>query len=272
MNTFNEFKSGLKLFGDDFTIDQIVEWFDEEKEGYANLGSIDSGSYSYNYHSLNKLHGFSFIDDSLQTLHALGIGSAFGLEFEPILSKLSSITIIEPSDNLVSEKIGNLKPIYLKPTVQGKIEIEANSIDIITCFGTLHHIPNVTFVMDEMLRVLKPNGLIILREPIVSMGDWTKPRVGLTKNERGIPLSFFEDFIKSRQLKVINKAFCFCGTSFLTKILKPILGNNVLYTNSFYILFDKYFSKIMSWNIHYYSINKFNMISPDSIFFVLKKP
>ena len=28
--------SGKKIFGDDYTYDQIKEWFELEKEGYAN--------------------------------------------------------------------------------------------------------------------------------------------------------------------------------------------------------------------------------------------
>lgn len=31
--------SGAKLYGDDFTIDEIEEWFADEAEGYANLGA-----------------------------------------------------------------------------------------------------------------------------------------------------------------------------------------------------------------------------------------
>ncbi len=33
---------------------------------------------------------------------------------------------------------------------------------------------------------------MLLCEPIVSMGDWTHPRPGLTRHERGIPLSLLE--------------------------------------------------------------------------------
>ena len=33
---------------------------------------------------------------------------------------------------------------------------------------------------------------MLLHEPNVSMGDWTHPRAGLTRHERGIPLSFLE--------------------------------------------------------------------------------
>lgn len=35
----NEFLSGKKLFGDDFTLEQIEQWYKDETEAYADLGA-----------------------------------------------------------------------------------------------------------------------------------------------------------------------------------------------------------------------------------------
>lgn len=34
-----EYFNGEKLYGDDFSFDEIKTWYEEESEGYANLGS-----------------------------------------------------------------------------------------------------------------------------------------------------------------------------------------------------------------------------------------
>ncbi|HSR53601.1 MAG TPA: hypothetical protein VLV83_22470, partial [Acidobacteriota bacterium] len=63
--------------------DEIVAWFEDEREGYADLGAKDAGNYRYVYHALNQFHGFRFLPD--QTFHhALGFGSGYGDEFVPV--------------------------------------------------------------------------------------------------------------------------------------------------------------------------------------------
>lgn len=77
----------------------------------------------------------------------------------------------------------------------GKISFEDNSFDLITSFSVLHHVPNVSFVISELVRVLSKDGYLLIREPIHSMGDWSVKREGLTKNERGIHYKLLEQFI-----------------------------------------------------------------------------
>ena len=97
---------------------------------------------------------------------------------------------------------------YISPDVSGVMPFNDNSFDLVTCFGVLHHIPNVSFVISEVFRVLKQGGTFLLREPIVSMGDWTKKRGNLTKNERGIPLPLFRDIINQNEFKIVNEQLC----------------------------------------------------------------
>lgn len=260
---------GKKLYGDDFSFEQIKQWYDEEAEGYADLGNKNKNSYSYEYHLVNQIHGYDKVKD-LNFDHALGFGAAWGYEFEPIIKKISNLTIIEPSDKLISNTIGNLKPNYVKPNIDGHLPFDDSSFDLITCFGTLHHIPNVSFVLGELVRTLKSNGHLLIREPIISMGDWRKHRKGLTKNERGIPISFFEEELSKHSLKIISKDYCFTATSFIQRnfgflIKKPI------YSYKSYVLFDKIISGFLKKNVRYHAIRKFNMIAPGSIFYVIRK-
>jgi SAM-dependent methyltransferase len=261
--------SGDAVYGDDFDINQIKNWYDEETEAYANLGSKEAEEYVYGYHALNTLHGFNYIKDK-KFDNVLGMGAAWGHEFFPIIDKIKNLYIIEPSDNLRSEQLGDVIPKYVKPAVSGKLEFEDNSFDLVTCFGTIHHTPNITFILQELHRVTKPGGYILLREPIISMGDWTKPRKGLTRNERGIPLKVFRKIFSDLKMEVINEGFCFCMTAFFQRTWSKF-SKKAIFTHKSYVWFDKWLSKLMQGNLHYHATKKLERIAPQSVFYVLRK-
>ncbi len=264
-----EYFSGLKLFGDDFNENQITAWFEYESEAYANLSEHkpveNVSTIDYGYNVLNTLHGFNKI--SLKNnLICLGVGAAYGAEFLPIESHIKEIHILEPSDQLIADKLGDIPLHYKKPVISGKLDYEDNKFDLITCFGTLHHIPNVSFVISELKRVLKPNGYLLIREPIISMGDWNYPRKGLTKYERGIPLNIFRTIFSKLNMKVLHETPCFTMLFLFQKIFKKKLYNNKLY-----MTFDKYLSKVFLFNYHYHAKNKLQRIAPANIFYVVTK-
>ncbi len=261
--------SGERLYGDDFTLDQIKQWYKEESEGYADLGNKERVKYVYSYHELNKTHAYNKMKDKLFE-NALGFGSAWGDEFEPILDKITNLTIIEPSENLRNNKIGNLTPSYIKPEIDGVLKFRNCKFDLITCFGTLHHIPNVSFVLKELIRVLKPGGYLLVREPIISMGDWRNYRVGLTRNERGIPVSFFESVFANEPVKIVSRTYCFTMTSFLQRKLGKFFKKSI-FSYKIYIKFDKFISQLLKFNVHYNAEKKIHIISPQNVFYVIKK-
>ena len=56
--------SGKKLYGNDFTEEQIRQWFRDEELGYYNPGShSEGGTHEYGYHALNRRHGFRILPD-----------------------------------------------------------------------------------------------------------------------------------------------------------------------------------------------------------------
>ena len=264
-----DYFSGKKVYGDDFSIEQITKWYEEESEGYANLGSKDHENYWYEYHEMNKFHGFKKLKKAGFN-KVLGFGSAWGHEFEPIIDKISEITIIDPSENLKSTKIGDITPKYLKPNVDGHVSFANNSFDLITSFGTLHHVPNVSFILSEMIRVLKPNGYLLIREPIISMGNWQEPREGLTKNERGIPVAHFDEFFAKNPVKIISKDYCFCATSIMERFWNKFF-KTPLHSLKPYVYFDHFLSQLLKGNVHYHAQKKIHRIAPASIFYVVKK-
>ena len=263
----NEYLRGKKLIGDDYTLPEIMKWFKNEEEGYANLGAKNRESYNYVYHELNKLVCFKYLEN-IKYKNVLGIGSAYGDEFIPIINKLGNITIIDPSDSFsIVNNILNVPCKYIKPNVNGDLPFDDNSFDLIICFGVLHHIPNVSHVMDECFRVLNKNGIMLLREPIVSMGDWSFPRNGLTKNERGIPYQMFNNIVTKSGFCIKKRSVCdfpVVVKIFNTLGIPPFL-------NYYATKLDLFLSKLFFWNINYHPKSFFQKFRPASLALVLFK-
>lgn len=261
-----DYFSGKKLYGDDFDLAQIQEWFEDEAEGYANLGASKREKYVYSYHELNAKYGFRFLPDK-DFLHALGLGSAYGDEFIPIINQIKQITILDPSDAFVVDKICNVPVSFEKPRPDGMLPFSADSFDLEICFSVLHHIPNVSTVIQELFRCLKPNGYLLVREPTISMGDWNKPRRGLTKRERGIPIDILRKIILGAGFRIVHEQRCmFSLTSRLRYILKsPVYNSHIALT------IDEILCQLFSWNKKYHPINAFDKLRPTAAFYVLGK-
>lgn len=261
-----DFFSGKLLYGDDFALPQIEKWYKEEAEAFANLYGMSAEPYDFN-HSIDNMYGFKYIEFIKQFDQVLGFGSSWGYEFMPIVDKIKNLSIIEASQQTRSKTLGGLVPRYITPTVKGDLDLPDNTFDLITCFSAMHHIPNVTFVMNELFRVLKPGGYFLLREPIHSMGDWRLERIGLTKNERGIPKDYFEKIITNANMKTIRRNYYGFMGSFLERFFH---GSSILNSN-IYLYIDKCLSDLFSFNSHYHETNKWQRIAPIYVFYVLRK-
>jgi SAM-dependent methyltransferase len=259
--------AGKQLYGDDFSIEQIREWFADEAEGYADLGAREKPEYSYGYHRLNQFHAFNLLRGR-QFDHALGIGSAYGDEFRPIATQIRRITILDPSEAFagVTEIFGT-PCTHQKPEVSGDIAFGSGSFDLIVSLGALHHIPNVSHVISECYRCLRPKGLMILREPILSMGDWRKPRIGLTRRERGIPAEILDGIVRRAGFTVRRRSLCDFPP------IPRVAGKFGLaaYNNYVLTLMDALVSRAFSWNIKYHRTRLHEKLAPSSAFYVLEK-
>ncbi len=261
----NRFFKDIELYGDDFSLSELQKWCGEEEEGYAKL--IQGEEYTYQYQYMNEFYGFRYIADIATFKNVLGFGSAFGHEFMPIISRIQNLTIIEPSEYLHSSILGQLVPRYIKPNIDGVLNFPDSSFDLITCFGVLHHIPNVTAVLTEIICVLEPHGILLLREPIRAMGDWRFPRKGLTKNERGIPHSYFERFFRNSHVEVVKRSFC--DSNFAFQALNKLF--TVRRDTHSYQVFDSLVSKLFRWNVHYHPTLAIQKIAPASIYYVVRR-
>jgi len=265
MDNYDKHFNGHILYGDDFSKKDIEKWYKEEAEGYANLGSKDRATYNYTYHNMNIFYGFSKLPKGIRFKNALGIGSAYGDEFLPIIDRIDSITILEPSEQLKTKKIRHIIPQYSKPELDGSINFKNDTFDLVICFGVLHHIPNVSYVISELNRVTKRDGFLLIKEPIHTMGDWKKARRGLTKNERGIPIEYFRKIIKKNRLTIIKESLCDCAFAY------RILGSLVKRDSIIYQKLDQVLAIIFKWNYHYHRTNMFQKVAPSAVFYVLQK-
>ena len=260
--------SGSKLYGDDFTEEVLEDWFHDEKEGYYNLvGSAQKTSHSYGYYALNMAHGFDHLPKKVFE-SVLGIGSAFGEELHPVVGRMRHITVLEPSDGFVTHNLEGVPCNYIKPYVSGDLPFQDNSFDLITCFGVLHHIPNVSKVVREIYRCLMPGGYVLIREPIISMGDWRKPRRGLTKRERGIPYSILSDMIRSTGFEVVRERQCMFS---LTSRLRYVLGGKAVYNSPVAVSLDELLCALPLWPTIYHPRYFWHKVRPTSAFYVLRK-
>jgi SAM-dependent methyltransferase len=240
----NPYLSGQQLYGEELSPQEIAQWFTDEKEGYKELTQTYQKAYAYSCHALNWEHFFRHLPQR-QFAEILGLGSAYGDEFTPILARCGQITILEPSDGFWNSAF-----TYVQPDISGRFPFADQTFDLITCFSTLHHIPKVSTTIAEIARVLSPSGgLALISEPIVSMGDWTKPRRGLTRHERGIPLKLFRKMIEAAGLEIVRESLnCFS----LTPRFLRHLTNDSVYNSSRIVKLDALLCR-MPWFTDYHA-------------------
>lgn len=258
--------SGKQLYGNDFTQAEIDRWFADENDGYFALTKERPETYSYGYHALNIRHGFSLLPNQ-RFDHVLAVGAAYGNELAPIMKNCEKITILEPADGFKSTTVDGIPVTYEKPLSSGVIPFQSASFDLLLCLGVLHHIPNVGMVLNECYRVLKPGGFALLREPTISMGDWRKPRRGLTKHERGIPLNIFRELISDSNFRIIHERRCMFS---LTPHLRHLFSGSV-YNNAMIVALDEFMCALPIFSNVYHPRSSFQKLRATSAFFVLDK-
>lgn len=266
--TTDIYLDGKALIGDDYDAAQLQQWWDEEAEAYAGLFYAEDRESQYDYHGLNRWMYY----DRFQVpegAKAMALGGALGHELLPIRDRLSEVVIVDPSDNFARNHVlGDRQVSYVKSRVDGLLPHADNSFDVITCFGVLHHIANVSTVMAECQRVLKPGGIMFCREPIVAQGDWRKPRPGLTKNERGIPLAIFRDIARTSGF-TIEKDQLFDFSPFLRGMAN--FGVTVFQHRSLSMI-DGVLCRLFAFNTRYYRPGFLDKFGPASLAMALRKP
>lgn len=270
---FDEYFSGARLHGDDFPLGRIEQWYKEEENGYFDLLNTyykileDDGAYKYEYSALNEFH---VIGKLLERHHSccVALGCAAGDDVAPLAPAVDRFVAVEPAEKWWRDSIGGKPAQYLKPLVSGDIDIATGSADLVTSIGVLHHIPNVSHVVGEVARILRPGGLFAVREPISWMGDWRYPRPGLTNNERGLPLDWFERMSREKGFRIVRRRLCMLGPLWALARKLRIEGP---FRSGVYVKIDWLLSEALRWNIRYRRQSIPQKFAPGSAFWLLEK-
>jgi SAM-dependent methyltransferase len=257
---------GELLWGDDFDARAIEAWYEDEREGYASLYSERVRKYEYN--ALNWHHGFRFLPEVRRKLRVLCLGGAYGDELLPIIDSVEFADVVEPGTVFAHESLQGVPLRYVQPRRDGLLPFGAGTFDLITCFGTLHHIPNVSTVVRECYRCLATGGYAIFREPVIAMGDWRRPRPGLTRRERGLPLRIFRTILVGAGFRVIHESRCVFP--FTTRVIARLLRRPV-FDSAVAVWLDAITSSAFAWNQVYWRRRVVEKIGPTAACFVVAR-
>ncbi|MBL8327723.1 MAG: class I SAM-dependent methyltransferase [Rubrivivax sp.] len=248
---------GEAIYGDDFSDSEIRQWFADEVHGYSSLEHEDARNPVYAYGALDAKYAWPHLPPVIS--EALGLGSAYGLEFVQLAGKVQSLTIVEPEQKFWTDQVAGIPARYEMPASDGRLPYQADRFGLVTAFGVLHHIPNVSAVFGELCRVLRPGGLLILREPIVSMGDWRSSRPGLTARERGLPVGCVRDLARSHGMHL--RAEHQIGFGPWLKLCNKLAASSV-WNNSSFVGIDRTLSAAFRWNYRYHRTTTWQRFAP----------
>ncbi len=258
-----DYLSGKVIPGDDYNYEQIVSWFEDEAQGYAGIVPEEHKENYDEYERLTDRYLYRYIRGN-EYDSALIYGGGYGTEIIPIIKQIKEITILEPGDKFRRNEIAGKKVTYIAPQADGKMVFPDSSFDLITCFGVLHHVPNVSFILTEFNRVLKDGGVCLIREPIVSMHAFDGVvRARMTKRERGLPLTPFKHSILNAGFQIRREALHGFGP--MTKLDNSIKFSQIGMT------LDYMLCRMFRCNYTYNEYSFLRKFRPTEVSFVLEK-
>ena len=135
-----------------------------QSENYISHSDSASSLFERIYHSVKKFtlrQKLNQIENAKQGRGSiLDIGCGTGEFLVEAKNRNYFVIGIEP--NRTAQALALDKGIVIKDTIQ---EVEDDSIDIITMWHVLEHIDNLEEMINELKRVLKPDGLLIIAVP-----------------------------------------------------------------------------------------------------------
>ncbi len=149
-----EYYSGRKLWGDDFTLAEICEWYQMEEnacfEIYQDRGQIAQGTMPNNDY-LHWKYGYeSALAGRASLGRVLGLGSGNGEEFRPVRKFIEHLHIVESAEGYFKDDTATT---YAKAQADGTLQFAADFFDTAVNIAVLHHIPNLSHVVRELYRV-----------------------------------------------------------------------------------------------------------------------
>ena len=261
-----EYYAGHKLWGDDFSLDEIREWYLLEENACFEI--YDQGRRRMpNNDYLHWHYGYRRALNGRNTLgKVLGLGSGNGEEFRPVRQWIEHLYIVESAAGYFHN---DATTTYVKARMDGTLDFAADFFDTAVNIAVLHHIPNVSHVLGELFRVLKPGGICLIKEPITTLGDWYPPRKsGLAPCERGFPQELLKQMTAKTGFNLLQQ------TCFEFPLLRHVRdrGGIDTYNSKFWTGLDQLCCRLTSWNYRYHRRNWFQKLAPSYTFLILQKP
>ncbi len=103
----------------------------------------------------------------------IGCGEGYGIK---ILSpNCQTYYALDKHKSPVIEHLGYPHLVFIKEKVPPIKSFNSNSLDTIVCFQLIEHIEDDTFFIEELYRVLKPGGKLIMTTPNIKMSLTRNP-------------------------------------------------------------------------------------------------
>ncbi len=184
-------------------------WYAEEEAFFERSQSSSSREQWVIYECFNKYYALDrFVIPSLTAdTRLLSFGGGDGREVSELYKNYGfQLYGIDASTTLLKGFATRFPSASsAKATTTGDIPYPGELFDVILCFGVLHHIPNVSKSLAEFSRVLKPRGILVIREPVCDMGPpEVRNRTQLSPNERGMPVDFITSELEHNGLQVLH--------------------------------------------------------------------
>lgn len=258
----------FELLGNDFSLAQIEKWYQEEQAYHDQFEGGRGEEYWSIYEVFNRKYAIDKYVRLEEETKVLSFGCAEGADTAKLKEKYNFILYgIEASDALI-EAFRNRYPdaVVKKATVEGKVNFPSSFFDYIFVFGVLHHIPNVSYVLNELHRVLKERGILIVREPISWMYTGESRSEGLSPNERGIPKKFFIREFRRIGFKILKTNYAYYRPLMHIARKFPFFSKH---PNLTYYL-DYMLCHLPHTN-SYYTRNLLDRFAPGSAYYVIQK-
>jgi 2-polyprenyl-3-methyl-5-hydroxy-6-metoxy-1,4-benzoquinol methylase len=205
----NTLKAEFRLYGDDFDQGAIRQWFAEEAAYHNQFAGGRFEEHPMLYQVFDWHCAFEPYFHPASSMRVLDFGCAEGQALAALPNDRRGFKYvgIDSSQSLLqAAQTRNPDGEYRQMPDDGRIPAQDGEFDYVVVLGVLHHVPNVSHYLAELVRVLRPGGRLILREPNHAMGRPVgshQKLPGLSPNERGIPAEFLRQQLTRLGLRVV---------------------------------------------------------------------